>query len=86
MVIHKLSTQNSGEFIPYRDSKLTRLLQSSLGGNSKTGLSIHISPHEDNIDETISTLDFGHRAKLIRTIAKVQIHKSVEQLELELSS
>ena len=89
-VIHALSviSVNEGDAskvpIPYRDSKLTRLLQSSLGGNSKTSLIIHISPHVDNIDETISTLEFGKRTALIKNKATRIIKKSVEQLEHEL--
>ena len=46
-------------FIPYRDSKLTRMLQESLGGNSKTSLIITCSPSIFNKDETVSTLRFG---------------------------
>ena len=49
--------------IPYRDSKLTRILQEALGGNSKTSLIVACSPHLDNIEETISTLQFAKRAK-----------------------
>lgn len=72
--------------IPYRDSKLTRLLQGSFGGNSKTSLIIHVSPHINNIDESISTLEFGKRTKLIKNKAIKTIRKSVEQLEQELES
>eukprot|EP00299_Pterocystis_sp_00344_P018994 c9459_g1_i1.p1 GENE.c9459_g1_i1~~c9459_g1_i1.p1 ORF type:complete len:1261 (+),score=406.14 c9459_g1_i1:378-3785(+) len=89
LVISTLS-KNSGlpankqGHIPYRDSTLTRLLQTSLGGNSKTGLSIHLSPHIDNLEESISTLDFGSRAKMIKTNAKSMVQKTVAQLEAEL--
>ncbi|KAL0233521.1 hypothetical protein PCE1_002036 [Barthelona sp. PCE] len=58
------------DHIPYRDSKLTRILQDALGGNSKTTLMIACSPHEFNIEETISTLRFGKRAKSIKLKAK----------------
>jgi kinesin family protein 5 len=57
--------------IPYRDSKLTRLLQDSLGGNTKTTLIIALSPADDNIDESISTLNFAKRAKTIKNVVKV---------------
>ena len=70
--------------IPYRDSKLTRLLQPSFGGNSKTSLIIHVSPHINNIDESVSTLEFGKRTKLIKNKASRTIKKSSEQLEQEL--
>ncbi|KAH0571469.1 Kinesin-like protein [Spironucleus salmonicida] len=66
--------------IPFRDSKLTRLLQESLGGNSKTTLLIAVSPHPFNRDETISTLDFGKRAKCIKNKVKVNATKSVKEL------
>ena len=52
--------------VPYRDSKLTRLLQDSLGGNSKTALIIACSSSEYNVVETLSTLRFGTRAKSIK--------------------
>lgn len=48
-------------FIPYRDSKLTRLLQDSLGGNTKTIMLAAVSPASDNYDETLSTLRYANR-------------------------
>uniref|UniRef100_A0A2M4AJK7 Kinesin-like protein n=1 Tax=Anopheles triannulatus TaxID=58253 RepID=A0A2M4AJK7_9DIPT len=51
--------------IPYRDSKLTRLLQDSLGGNSKTIMIANIGPSEYNYNETLTTLRYAHRAKTI---------------------
>ena len=52
--------------IPYRDSKLTRLLQDSLGGNTKTVMMAAISPADYNHDETMSTLRYANRAKNIK--------------------
>ena len=52
--------------IPYRDSKLTRLLQDSLGGNTKTIMIAAISPASDNYEETLSTLRYASRAKFIQ--------------------
>ncbi len=52
--------------IPYRESKLTRLLQDSLGGRTKTCIIATISPAKSNLEETISTLDYAFRAKNIR--------------------
>lgn len=57
--------------IPYRDSKLTRLLQESLGGNSKTRLIINISPSMYNYSESLSSLRFGFRAKQIKNKPRV---------------
>ncbi|XP_050540903.1 kinesin-like protein KIF17 isoform X2 [Daktulosphaira vitifoliae] len=51
--------------IPYRDSKLTRLLQDSLGGNTKTLMVACLSPADSNYDETLSTLRYANRAKNI---------------------
>jgi len=52
--------------VPYRDSKLTRLLQTSLGGNAKTHLLLACSASPQHVDETMSTLRFGSRAKNIQ--------------------
>ena len=57
--------------IPYRDSKLTRLLQSSLGGNTKTLMIACISPADNNYDETLSTLRYANRAKNIKNKPKI---------------
>eukprot|EP00587_Corethron_hystrix_P001428 CAMPEP_0113305962 /NCGR_PEP_ID=MMETSP0010_2-20120614/5401_1 /TAXON_ID=216773 ORGANISM="Corethron hystrix, Strain 308" /NCGR_SAMPLE_ID=MMETSP0010_2 /ASSEMBLY_ACC=CAM_ASM_000155 /LENGTH=1397 /DNA_ID=CAMNT_0000160529 /DNA_START=240 /DNA_END=4434 /DNA_ORIENTATION=+ /assembly_acc=CAM_ASM_000155 len=61
--------QNSSTHIPYRDSKLTRLLQDSLGGNSCTIMIGCVSPASDNVDESISTLRYMERARNIRNSA-----------------
>lgn len=55
-----------GKHIPYRDSKLTRLLQDSLGGNTKTIMIAALSPADYNYDETLSTLRYANRAKNIK--------------------
>ena len=52
--------------IPYRTSKLTRLLQDSLGGNTKTVMIAALSPADYNFDETLSTLRYASRAKNIQ--------------------
>jgi len=57
--------------IPYRDSKLTRLLQDSLGGNTKTVMIANVSPASDNYDETLGTLRYASRAKNIKNKPKV---------------
>ncbi|KAI8811185.1 P-loop containing nucleoside triphosphate hydrolase protein [Cladochytrium replicatum] len=57
--------------IPYRDSKLTRLLQDSLGGNARTMMLATMSPASYNYDETISTLRYANRAKNIKNKPKV---------------
>lgn len=57
--------------IPYRDSKLTRLLQDSLGGNTKTVMIAALSPADYNYDETLSTLRYADRAKAIKNKPKI---------------
>lgn len=57
--------------IPYRDSKLTRLLQDSLGGNSKTTMVANIGPASYNYEETITTLRYASRAKSIKNRPKI---------------
>lgn len=57
--------------IPYRDSKLTRLLQDSLGGNTKTLMIAALSPAADNYEETLSTLRYANRAKSIKNKPKI---------------
>ena len=72
-VIQSLAQGKKSAHIPYRDSKITRLLQDSLGGNTKTTLIAAVSPVIDNIEETISTLKFADRAKQI--MIKVQANE-----------
>nr|KAG5694636.1 hypothetical protein BaRGS_014731 [Batillaria attramentaria] len=57
--------------IPYRDSKLTRLLQDSLGGNTKTMMVACLSPADNNYEETLSTLRYANRAKNIKNKPKI---------------
>lgn len=57
--------------IPYRDSKLTRVLEDSLGGNCKTTMMAMISPALEAMTETLSTLKFANRAKNIKNEAKI---------------
>ena len=65
-VISQLATKGAkDQHIPFRDSKLTRLLQDSLGGNTRTCLLATISPTIDYIEETLSTLKFADRAKTV---------------------
>lgn len=74
-------TDAKQQHIPYRDSKLTRVLQDSLGGNSKTVLIVAISPSVYNGAETLSTIRFGQRAKSITNKVTVNATRSVEELE-----
>jgi kinesin family protein 5 len=80
MVINAL-TDGKAKHIPYRDSKLTRILQESLGGNSRTTLIINCSPSSYNEAETLGTLRFGIRAKSIKNSARV--NQELSPLELK---
>ena len=108
-VINKLSQNNGNNnsnsqncFVNYRDSKLTRLLQNSLGGNSKTTIICTITDDGEHYNETMNTIHFGNKAKNIKTVVKVneiknqnyqqmvleneKLKKKLKQLERELTS
>ena len=108
-VINKLSQNNGnnnsnsqGFFVNYRDSKLTRLLQNSLGGNSKTTIICTITDDAEHYNETMNTIHFGNKAKNIKTVVKVneiknqnyqqmvleneKLKKKLKQLEKELTT
>ncbi|KAI3669796.1 hypothetical protein L6452_41208 [Arctium lappa] len=81
--------RKEGLHIPYRDSKLTRLLQASLGGNCKTVMIACVSPADFNAEETLNTLKYANRARNIQNKASVQkevfpadTHKLRQQLRL----
>jgi hypothetical protein len=61
----KIQITSSQSYIPFRESKLTRLLQDSIGGNTMTYLIATISPTEDNAEESISTIRFAERASMV---------------------
>merc|ERR1712107_201246 len=89
-VIEKLAEKSSGKgknvIIPYRDSKLTRLLQNALGGSSKTIMICALSPASSNYEETLSTLRYADRAKRIKNSAAINENpqdKLIRQLREE---
>lgn len=84
-VINSL-TDGKSSHIPYRDSKLSRILQESLGGNSRTSLIINCSPSSINELETLSTLRFGSRAKKIKNNAHINTELSPISLQLKIQS
>jgi kinesin family protein 18/19 len=59
--------KKKGSYVPYRDSKLTRMLKDSLGGNCKTVMIVTISPASSQFEETVNTLKYANRAKNITT-------------------
>lgn len=70
-VIYKLSENKKGNqnHIPYRESKLTQILRTALGGNSLTAVICTVSPNFEHVNLTLSTLRFGQRAKAVETVA-----------------
>lgn len=74
-------TDPKASHIPYRESKLTRILTESLGGNSKTCLIVTCSPHPYNDAETLSTLRFGSRTRNIKNKPKVNREYTVPELK-----
>ncbi|XP_048591259.1 kinesin-like protein KIN-4A isoform X1 [Brassica napus] len=87
--------RKDGAHVPYRDSKLTRLLQDSLGGNSRTVMIACISPADINAEETLNTLKYANRARNIRNKPVVnrdpvssemlKMRQQLEYLQAELS-
>ena len=80
-VINALTSKKK-KHIPYRDSTLTRMLQSALGGNAKTTLLVTCSSHVYNYEETVSTLRFAKRTKSMKN--KVMIFKQMSPNEMQI--
>ncbi|KAK7067055.1 Chromosome-associated kinesin kif4a [Halocaridina rubra] len=93
-VISALCEKGQGGHVPYRDSKLTRLLQDSLGGNSHTVMIACVSPADSNLEETVSTLRYADRARKIKNKPIVnrdpqaaelaKLRQQVQQLQVQL--
>ncbi|XP_066038248.1 chromosome-associated kinesin KIF4A isoform X2 [Chamaea fasciata] len=80
-VISALGDENKkGGFVPYRDSKLTRLLQDSLGGNSHTLMIACVSPADSNLEETLNTLRYADRARKIKNKPIVNVDPQAAEL------
>ncbi|KAL0442040.1 UNVERIFIED_CONTAM: Kinesin-like protein NACK1 [Sesamum radiatum] len=79
-VIRKLSVGKRSGHIPYRDSKLTRILQHSLGGNARTAIICTLSPASSHVEQSRNTLFFATRAKEVTNNARVNMVVSDKQL------
>ncbi|KAI8977343.1 P-loop containing nucleoside triphosphate hydrolase protein [Mycotypha africana] len=78
-VIHKLTTAKTAQHIPFRNSKLTRILQGALSGNARISVICTINPTYASKDESLNTLKFAQRTKLMQTAARVtNIHDNSE--------
>lgn len=85
-VLAKNSDGGKQDFVPYRNSALTRILQSALGGNSQTIMICAISPASDNYEESLSTLRYADSAKKIKNkpvVNENQTDKLIRQLKEE---
>ena len=71
-----------GSHVPYRDSKLTRLLQDSLGGNSRTLMIACVSPSDRDFMETLNTLRYANRARNIKNKVIANQDKASKQLAI----
>lgn len=84
-VISSLTEGRAGQHVPYRDSKLTRLLATALGGNAKTCMITCISPASGNLQESLSTLRFASRAKRIVNNVRKNEFDDAKSLALKLA-
>uniref|UniRef100_A0A8C3B1D1 Kinesin family member 7 n=1 Tax=Cyclopterus lumpus TaxID=8103 RepID=A0A8C3B1D1_CYCLU len=73
--------KRKGSHIPYRDSKITRILKDSLGGNSKTLMIACISPSSSDFDESLNTLNYATRARNIQNRATVNCKREPDRVE-----
>ncbi|KAG6009440.1 hypothetical protein E4U21_002355 [Claviceps maximensis] len=71
-VISQLSSRQAGSHVSYRDSKLTRLLQDSLGGNAYTYMIACVTPAEFHLSETLNTVQYAQRARAIQSKPRIQ--------------
>ncbi|KAE8349760.1 hypothetical protein BDV28DRAFT_54767 [Aspergillus coremiiformis] len=91
-VISQLSSRQAGSHVSYRDSKLTRLLQDSLGGNAYTYMIACVTPAEFHLSETLNTVQYAQRARAIQSKPRIQQvhdesdkHALIERLKAEVA-
>ena len=91
-VISQLSSRQAGSHVSYRDSKLTRLLQDSLGGNAITYMIACVTPAEFHLSETLNTVQYAQRARAIQSKPRIQQvsdesdkHAVIERLKAEVA-
>jgi kinesin family protein 18/19 len=80
-MLHENNVKNQQNYIPFRDSKLTRLLKDSLGGNCRTVMIANIAPSSSNYEDTHNTLKYANRAKNIKT----RVQRNVLNVEYHVS-
>lgn len=80
------SLSNGDKHIPWRNAKLTRILQDSIGGRSRTSIILTVGPSSDHLHETSNSLQFGLRAMAVKVEAKVSVTVDYEKLAAKLQS
>jgi len=80
-MLHENNSKGQSNYIPFRDSKLTRLLKDSLGGNCRTVMIANIAPTSSNYEDTHNTLKYANRAKNIKT----NVQRNVLNVEYHVS-
>ena len=88
-VISALTDEKKAQHVPYRDSKLTRILQDSLGGNSRKSMIACCSPAESSMEETFNTLNYASRARNIKNkpvLNRDPASQQIMELKLEVES
>ena len=80
-MLHENNSKGQSNYIPFRDSKLTRLLKDSLGGNCRTVMIANIAPSSSNYEDTHNTLKYANRAKNIKT----NVQRNVLNVEYHVS-
>lgn len=80
-MLHENNVKQQQNYIPFRDSKLTRLLKDSLGGNCRTVMIANIAPSSSNYEDTHNTLKYANRAKNIKT----RVQRNVLNVEYHVS-
>ncbi|KAH9579770.1 Kinesin motor domain [Trypanosoma melophagium] len=84
---HVVSALSSGgRHIPWRNSKLTRILQDSIGGRSRTSIILTVGPSSDHLHETTNSLQFGLRAMAVKVVAKQSVSVDYEKLARKLQT
>lgn len=79
--LYENSTNGTSNHVPFRDSKLTRLLKDSLGGNCRTVMIANVSPCSSHFDDTSNTLKYANRTKDLKT----KIHKNDNKIQINMN-
>lgn len=82
--INALGSGHRPNYVNYRDSKLTRLLKDSLGGNCRTVMIAHVSPSSTSYEESRNTLNYAARAKCIKTKVRAAASPGRQRMHIDI--